>query len=529
MRLRYLFILIFFFHHLVNGQNTIIHLDKPFYFAGEYLFYSFCNLDLPQDTVMVRVDLYHNKFTVDYYFLPIRDQCGEGFFKLPFDLEGDIYRLMFWVVSQKNFETFQIGGVDIPVYNDNEDYHKLPLRVNKASSIKPFIPGDPVAVFDNRQTVNLDLTLPVPEDQIHRVSVVIRDLSAYGTRDNTVSYSVADLKREDLIKGIPVFGTRLVEDVKTFKNPLLFAFNPGNMQYNGTKVDPNDQFNLELQPFYGENEISFLDYVDNEIKIIEKNKFQPIPVESHLEIDSVILAQLKNYREEKQINRLFKQIAISPTVDSLAVSLRKKPNSLVDVQDYSIRGTTTDLFKEISTNLKFRSSGGPDYRARMIYEYNGITKFYSRSPLFLVNGKATRDGNFIARLPLQEIGYFRIYSDYEFLEKLSPMAHGGIVYVDMLDRNYVLPDQNSLPAINVKGMQPPLQYPVYQQIQPETPAIGNLLYWNPDTRPENNQVRLQFQTGDLASEYLVEMVLYKKEAGSAETIRRIIRVDGANN
>ncbi|MCB0668192.1 MAG: hypothetical protein KDC80_20340 [Saprospiraceae bacterium] len=514
-----------------SAQNTFIHLDKPYYLAGEYLFYSFCNPDLPDDTLTVRVDLFNNESTIDYYYLKVNNKCGDGYIKLPFDLPSGIYRLMLWVVTQKTYEVQEIAEINIPIYND-QDLAELTAKV-KDENNRPeqFESNSTPRKFEIRQEVDLIVKLPEDSsDPIERISVSIRDLTPYRTGVKSVFQSRANLNGQSNMQGIPVFGTRSVDDVKSIKNPLLFAYNPANMLYDGTKVMDDGRFDLTIHSFYGENPVSFLDYVGNDISIKSQERFIHPEIQEELEIDSTILNHLKNYQEEKQINRLFKQVAISPEYDSMVyANPLEKPSSFVDVQDYAIRGTSIDLFREITTNLKFRPAGGGDYRARMIYEYNGITKFYSRSPLFIVNGKATRDGNFVAKLPLQDIAFFRIYSDYEFLEKLSPMAHGGIVYVDMLDPNYELPELQSLPSLNVRGLQRPLIYPVGLKRQSDSPAIGSLLYWHPDAKREDDQVTLHFQTGDIASEYLVEIVLYRGQDGSIETIRQVIKVDSPDN
>ena len=297
------------------------------------------------------------------------------------------------------------------------------------------------------------------------------------------------------------------------------------MQFDGAKVHPNtDQFNMTVHPFYDQKLISFLDYVGNEIQIHEREVFVRPEIKSSLKVDSPIIEHLKIYREQKQINRLFKQITLSPQTDSTALINRKpKPDSYIDVQDYAIRGTTVDLFKEIPTNLKFRSAGGGDYKARMLYEFNGITKFYSRSPLFIVNGRATRNGNYLAKLPLQEIGFFRIYSDYEFLESLSPMAHGGVVFVDMVDRNYVLPDEHTLPTLSVQGLQTPIYYPITPSFKEDSPALSSLLYWDPEVPTINDEsFEIEIGMGDISTEFILDAVIYLN-SGEAISIQKKIR------
>lgn len=515
-----IFLMVWF--HQIKGQNTLIHTDKPYYFSGEYIFYTFCNQNLIDDTVSTRAELHSNDLLVEYYYLQVKDGCSEGYFKLPFELKSDIYQIVLLGIQKSDFTITEIGKIKIPIYNDED------LLADNQLLIQPSIRNvlstqstDLLTKVETRDSIDLKIDIPESyQDKINRISIAVRDRNIYGDRKTTFQENV--YLDEKLINGIPVFGSREVINPGSIRNPLLFAFNPDNMHYDGTRVQADENFNLVIKPFYEKQPISFLDYVDNDIRIKERNPFKLRPTGKKIAPDSLVIKHSKLYQEEKQINRLFKKIGLQIRNDSSIVSTKLvRPNSYIDVQDYTIRGTSVDLFKEIATNLKFRSAGGGDYRARMIYEYNGITKFYSRTPLFIVNNRTTRDGAFIAKIPLQEIGFYSIYSDYEFLEKLSPMAHGGIVYLDMLDRNYVLPDIHALPSLNLQGLQSPLSYPILLNLTEGSPAVGNLLYWNPKVLPVENQIQIQFTTGDLVSEYVIEAVFYLS-TGETEIINKYI-------
>ena len=511
------------------GQSTTIHFDKPYYFSGENIFYSFCNMDLPSGEASARIELQNSHEVVDYYYTTIDDRCGQGFIKLPHELATGIYSFSISVFSQKNFEKNTLALVALTIYND-QDIETLesgveeiiPINLSLSPAIKTS--AEPLAV---RESINLSIDIPDDlKSSVKRISVVVRDHHLYANQVKTVFHTSPSGVSQHLIRGVPFSGVRKLINPGSIKSNLLFSFNAGDMVYDGAPVDlTTNEFNLELTPFYQKRQISFLDYLDNEIQITERTedseRIHPTP----LKIDSDIIKHLNVYREEKQINRIFKQLGIELKPDSLLlIRNRKKPDFLVDVQDYNIRGTSVQLFKELSTDLKFRSIGGGDYRARMIYEYNGITKFYSRAPLFLVNGRATRNGPLVAGFPLQEIRYFRIYSDYEALEDLSPMAHGGIVYVDMMDPNYSLPDDKALPDILIQGMQVPLQYPVCPDIKEGAPSVGSLLYWNPSIDPDGSVVQIECVLNDIATHLLVEVVLHLSKTGETEVMHQVVEV-----
>ncbi|MCB0688021.1 MAG: hypothetical protein KDC53_15900, partial [Saprospiraceae bacterium] len=509
---------------LAQGPSSTLHTDRPYYFSGEYLFYSFCNSKLPADSVIARVELYSNDQEVDSYFINMVSQCGQGYFKLPFDLPTDNYNLSIYLYDETDFLPHKLIDGKISIFND-ADINRLKAEPgnNHHPPNESKINNDTVVtLLSRRQSGKITINLPVTKEKINRISVSVRDHILYASPEGTLQNADIDSVPTNPLNSIPFSGVRKVIDPGPIRNPLLFTFDPTNLSFVGSKVNADEHFNLELKPFYGSKPLSFLDYVGNEIQINQSQKVQRASIEREIRIDSSALDHLRVYHQEKQINRLFKQLNVTPELSAIASIIKEgKPSSYIDVQDYTIRGTTVDLFKEITTNLKFRSSGAGNFNAKMIYEFNGITKFYSRSPLFIVNGRATRDGNFIAKLPLQEIAFITIYSDYEFLEHLSPMAHGGIVFVDMLDPNYVLPDQYALPSIRIQGIQPPIEYPLHPTFFDDKPAIGSLLFWSPNVPIDDDSITIELMSGDIISEYLVEVVVYLKD-GESKIIRRKI-------
>ncbi len=510
------------------GQVTV-HFDKPYYLAGEYVFYSFCHTGLPPDTLSARAELFSEDNIVDSYYITIKEQCGEGYFKIPYGTTGGIYHVRIAAHLRKSFEIITLAQAPLTIYNDEEIpgpvLHQLADTVGDLMlSPAIILPADSVRIRDE---VRFMVTIPEAwRPRVKRISVSVRDYSVYGTREGSVYEDPSFVPAGEWIRGVPVHGVRQLINPGPVRNPLLFAFNPEEMAFDGTSVQQEtDEFWLELEPFYEKQQVFFMDYLDNAIAVTQRLPALPAVTGQPLSADSGIVRHLEIYREEKLINRLFKQLGQPVNIEP---DFRKQtginPEHRIDVQDFTIRGTSVDLFREISSRLKFRPAGRGRWQARVVYEFNDIVKFYSRAPLFLVNGRATRDGHFIAGLPLQEIGYFRIFSDYLFLEKLSPMAHGGIIYVDMIDPHYVIPEEIVLPSLTVNGLQSPLQYPVTPFIGNAAPSLGSLLYWNPALNFEGVPVSVDFRIHDIRTPYLIEVVLHLTGPGRAQVLHQVVNV-----
>ncbi|NND05170.1 MAG: hypothetical protein HKN87_02220 [Saprospiraceae bacterium] len=511
---------------VIRSQTTSIHFDKPYYFAGEYVFYSFCNAALRGDTIIAKVDLEGTGDLVEPYYLSVNNGCAEGYIKLDFTLPSGSYPLKIGVYAE-DFEKSLVVHTVLHVFNDQEHTAEETIDIDSLTAADPSISYVSEA-FEVGKQLEHTIDLPVNIDaEVQRISISVRDHKLFTGHTATVRLAKSAQLPSQRLQGIPFFGSRKVEEPGRIRNHLLFAFNAQDMVFDGTGVNlDTDEFNLALTPFSEKRQILFLDYLDREISITPRVP-DPAPqvVLPKPRLDASIARHLLSYREEKKINRLFKQVAILTIPDSTNTGRTvPEPVHFIDVQNYDLRGTTVDLMKEILVSLKFRRNGKDRYRTQMMYQRYGITKLFSRSPLFLVNNLGTRDGNYIAHLPLQDIESFKIYSDYGVLEKLSTMAFGGLVYVDMLDPNFVLANEHALPVMRLQGVQAPIQYPIAIKEPVEAPAVSSLLFWHPNVDPENGQVRLDFQAADVATDYLVEIVVHYKNGNNAQIVRQLVRV-----
>ncbi len=525
----FLAVFLLFTFSALEGQTTL-HLDKPYYLAGENIFFAFCNRTIESDSVTARVRLFNNSRLVDSYFVPVLNQCGEGHLKLPYQSETGNYAIDLTLFCGEDLRPAVLANVRVTVYNDGD---RASLGDQKLAEI-PIGQTQNIDVITASASNRVSYRYAIPAefaDRIARVSVAVRDQGIYGSKKNTVHLDEPLVSLEEASWGIPFYGKRVNSEESQIRNPLLFALNAENLHFDATEVNlENKEFKIPMTPFYGSKAINFLDYLDDSVKV-QQAPARPRPVvPGAYEVDSLVLQHLDIYQEEKTINQAFQQIGLQVKQDSTdLLKVPMPPNYVADVQDFAIRGTTVTLFKELITPLKFRSLGKDRYRARMLYERNNIKKYYTKPPLFIVNGRATRDGPYIGSFPLQEIGYFRIYSLYDDLESISPMAFGGIVFVDMLDPNYVLSDSYAQPSYKVRGLQLPVVYPVGPKISDEAPAVGTLLYWNPQVEIVDGALQCNMNTMDVASEYLIEVVLHLKDQDAPVIHHELLRVENAQN
>lgn len=501
-------------------QSATIHFDKPYYLAGEYVFYSFCNTEVLQDTLVANVLFGSKDRTISNIHIEVYRGCGHGYMRIPYETPTGQYSFEVLTFLKNSFENVTIIEHNLSVYND-EDIGVLENKLveNRKSKEQDL---DSLGSRGVSNDGGISFRLNVNElgwEEGMKISVAVRDAEVYANKKGDFAKGIDEIADSAFVKGVPFRGERKLITTSTIKSNLLFSFNATEMHFDGADVQNDGHFNMVFTPFYGEQEICFLDFLNNDIKISNVPLAQLSRSHQKVEVDDGVLRHLRWNKESKEINRIFKSINTELNLDtSYRVKDRLEPDFIVDVQDYAIRGTTRDLFKEIMTGLKFRRSGRKsEYRARMLFKYNGITRFYTRDPLFLINNRATRDGALISKIPLQQIRYFEIYSDYLKIESLSPMAHGGLVYIDMMDTNYALPEDKSTPLFPVRGLQEPAIYPIRADTTDVVPEIGTLMYWQPDQDVEGEDIHFTFVPNAVSTLFTVEVMLH---GSTTESITR---------
>ncbi len=522
-----IFAILCLFSLKLNSQNTAVHFDKPYYFAGEYIFYSFCNHTLDSVEISAKVKLRNIDRDLGFYFLKIEHRCGQGYFKIPHDASSGIYTFDIEIFEAEDIHPVLLFRTGISIYGPEisgtfSDSRIIQFEDSDQEDVAH--PGSENILVEESMSVKIDLS---NVEDISRISVAVRDHDLFAHHQNSFGIFECTVDSMEFSSGIPFRGVRKIVSKGTMENRLLFALNPRTLLFDGTTVDDESGvFTMSVSPFYGENRITFLDYLDNKISIEELEEEEQDLLASQISVDQRILEHQKLHQEAKQIDLLFKKVAVNLQWDTSKIMTGlPKPDYDVDVQDYSIRGTPVDLFREILTALKFRSAGKNKYVAKTLYERNGITKFFSRSPLFVINDYSTRDGNLIANFPLQEIKGMKIYGTYDLLQKMSSIALGGIVLVDLMDPNYTLPPEFRKSSLVLQGLQKPLSYPIAFSGGGDRPEIGSLIYWNPSLDLRHDAPSFQFTPGDVATSYLIECLIFKKKGG-IDVWRKIIEVPG---
>lgn len=506
---RSIFLIILFLSgsFLCGAQKAICHLDRPFYFPGQNLHYAFYSEIALEDSCILSINLYKGKLELDQHYTYLKNGFTYGYFALPFDISQGEYFLQVSAFSSKSATLFPLLTTPFSILADEPvSDARVELATDALSDLTENISIEIVQTSNRRQTNACNVTVPAGQAG-DKISIAVRDKSLYplGSTIRTQTSSEVD---EDLLRFIPLKGQRKILNKKANEKAFLFACNPDQMDYRFNWVDPDGSFFIKMIPFYGEEELYFVDNGGNDIEVSLRPVCHLNEREIQLVDDASLGPVIEANNKRKKIYQLFSRVEESILEDTLHLNQPVlSPDMDIDVQDYAIRGKLVDLLKEVITPFKFRKDNDEQYRVKVLYEVLDLKYFYDSDPIFIINGIVTRDFTYIANLPLQDIKRMRIYSKLETIRALKLVDIGGIAIIDMVDPLFSLTEDQRLPHQLVQGLQIPAKYPVEVDTDSEIPQLRSLLYWMPNAQlDDNGQYHFNLPVSDDISTFEIEIL-----------------------
>lgn len=523
---------------LAADSPYIIHLDKAFYVTGEVVWYK---LLLPQDQrgkqVVVKAVLTdpsgENLF---YTFLESQGQGAvHGYYKVPFDLPTNMYRLSFLGTSAADQQSIVLAGVDLPIYNDGQAIPTQARLVDRPNETA----GQQLAWSPDLQ-VSIELVSDTVRSR-NQVQAVITVRDAQG-RPQAAQLSVAVndhalsgpqvLGRPTIIAGQEaapgqLLDTNIVLRARLFDNAarpvkanVLGVLMPRTQRIHYTRAYEDGRINLQLPDFYGRQAIQFLGLPGEndsiQVQLLTDSELRP---QEDLIYTPEIAKYLEWSRQRKKIFQLYTDLEfnLSPDVPSVEPQVLQ-PDAEVRVADYEPFDNLALFFKEILTPLVFRQGKDGRYEAKM-YTNRGrnVFRFLPGQPLFIVDGQATRDGNYIARMKTDQIETIQVFSDQTRLRRqFNVLGNAGVVIINTSSTDITVPDTDADDILLVNGLQPPAQFPVFRPDAGNTsrhrPFFRPQLYWNPElTTDASGKATVDFHQSDATGDFLIRVLIRDAE------------------
>ena len=445
------------------AQGTV-HFERPFHVAGEVAWFS-AYLPGAATPQKIRVSVHDPAGKQLSYFF-IRRAAGSyaGYYRWPFTAATGYYRLRFSALGQDG-AVVNLGEVRQPVYSDR----RIEGEVAKGRPVAPAATDKSIQLTTEGQR----LRVAGLAGQAYSLSIVQDEVAPAASRGVRLltggSTATAYL---DTLFYPAVFRDAAGNGLAT---ALLPVFDPVTYRFGFSKADAAGRFVYEAGSFEGSKTVYLRDIDERDI-----NATLDVATLPALSEQPPVTAEVANYidlaRRRRKIYQLFSTVETELNVTPAVQERRAlNPNRSFQVQDYKQFPDMFNFFKEVAGELRVRQKK-ENYRARL---YNAPNqRFFEGSPLYLIDGRPTRDDNFVMALDPANVEFLGFYYDNRQLRRDFPAVSGsGVVQIETINGLQEFPAADADDALRINGLLPQVTFPGRDAARSEVPAISPVLLW----------------------------------------------------
>jgi len=492
---------------------VVLHFDRPYYQPGQIIFYS-CSIDgIVEDDVTLHLSLTGESGVLASHFVELLSGVAHGYFQLPFDCDAGIYSFTSDLFDLDAGKPVAVAQVPIYIVRAPDVLESLVSELDSSRcSLSPNINIELPPHTVNREVIKCRIKVDDGRKG-DLLSVSVRDAELFPNGQTTyVSTRVS--KYGKLANAIPIVADRILPNAQRTESNIVFASLPEQLTFRFGLLDDDSRFQVLLPTFYGTKNLVFIDNAspDSEVKIV--NVFQED--RSHIGWDAKGMMAIKDVptnNMRRKIYELYGQLeeTVAPIKLPSATEL-VAPDYQIDVQDFAVRGRFVDLLKELFSPFYFRKKNDGTYFLKVLYEVLGLKEYYEDEAVIYINGVGTRDFDYVANLPLQDIKTVHMYAALKTLRSLKLVDVGGVGVIEMVDPLFVIPEDKRLASSEVQGLQVPVQFPIVADSKSVSPQLKALLFWHPDLRlDENGECLFEIVASDDVSTFDVEAVHHRSK------------------
>ncbi len=522
------------------GQSTSLHLDKAFYVNGEVMWYK---LYLPTSfsghEVAIKASLHEaDGDELQYTFHQSAGETSiDGYYKIPFDLKTGWYQLSFQTLEESSREPVQLAVQSFPVYNDNDARTLEPQMEELAVASEeesPYPGGLRVSLTlaeeqpPTRSQNTLTITVtdasgqPVAADASLAVTnwtLVEPAMGGYsGVNEGAagVSAEPASLLSQ-VYKRIQVIDStgapRIASVIGTWSGQE-------NKMYFSSRTNQEGVSLLKQPDFTGQKTVQYLGY-DKEIEDIRTREIpnQLPAIQRELLVTPGLLNYLQKSQQRKKIFQYYKQLEFDLKIAPQQLEkVILKGNQTFVVSEYEAFDNFATFFQENLSPLRFGEDRANNKYTTYMYNprNNRNNKRLPGRPLFIVDGKATRDADFVGRLDLEQVETVHLFFRPENLrDQFNVMGANGAVAIEMTGGDEVqLPSADEANRYRISGLQRAASFPAFNpnDIPANQPFFRPQLFWEPSvTIGADGTGTVSFYQSDARDSFRVEVMVQDAE------------------
>ncbi len=513
-------------------NQCVIHLDKPFYISGDVIWYK---LYLPQ--VLDKQDIAvkglliaaSGKVEDRFFHKSLGNTYLDGHIKIPYSLGSGIYHLVFKAAPKDQQKELILAEIEIPIYNDLQEIRNakdiegatvagklsevagdLSVRIGldrEEYSVRDLITAS-VSIRDaGNKLVKSNISVSV----IHYPADVIADYQTIGVGQSLSEASLQSLQGKIYVKG---------QLMDTLNNPIkanvLGAYASKQNKIHYAKTNEEGFFTLDLPDFYAHQTLQFMGYYkeEPEIRIKMDNDNEHGPTNKSLVINESIKEYLELSRQRKKLSQYYESLKPQYSTEEFVDEIQQlKPDFTYLTKEYVKFEDVGSFFNELITPLQLKKVKGK-YVATMSNPTARITvqAKLKGSPLFIVDGKATRDANFAGNINLGNVESIDLFYIPENLRRqFNVMGSSGVVRITTVNPIFEIPRNDQEDLFEVSGLQPITDFVPYvpktSSAEIKRPNFQSTLFWSPDQKTKaDGTTDIQFHHTDDRGVFLIEVM-----------------------
>ncbi|WP_168797602.1 hypothetical protein [Neolewinella litorea] len=471
--------------------TTTLHLDRPYHAAGEV---SWFRAYLPQPApASVRAEIYGpDGQRLDYFFLGTTDGAADGYYRWGYDLPTGYYRIVLTALSADG-QDVHLGTFRHAVYSVGD---------------RGTTPTETVAAASPLGATNLSVRV---EDGTLRLS----DAPAGTYSLSVFNASVVGDRAGETVAAEPVRPAAAYQDTLFYRGQvtaadggeavavnLLPVFDGTTFATYFSKSDPQGRFLLTVPAFEGQKTVQARDISGSTALVARLGQPRLESLAERPPLTEAVVAYLELSYRRRKIFQLYRTVETPLEAEPVREQRRPLvPSKAYNVQDYKAFPDLYTFFREVAGELRYRERRG-SYTARL---YNAPTqRFFLEAPLFIVDGRLTRDADYVARLDPAEVDRLTFYyGNRELREQFPALGNQGVVQIDRLRPADDLPAADAANLLTLNGRQPALGF---RPLPAALPRISPLLLWQTGTT-EGGAVSLPLPGTDDSGSYRVVVLL----------------------
>lgn len=515
-------------HTVVDGEYFVLHVNKSFFVTGETVWYSlYIPNALKGVSFMAQVQLIAQDGTIkDHYFLKTEGKKQlDGYFKIPFDWSTGYYTLAFSGIDEATKASINLAQTALPIYNDLD---KLPadLEVQTlGSTANNEVLGSRGAVdiqlnqrtFSQGAEINANVFVKDGNGKpvAAKISVSVIDYDLGGDHllgENSVTtFNSTPLPQVTLSNKLYAFGQLTKKDDTPLNANIVGAFSPLENKVHYLKSDVDGKYALKLPEFYGEKPLQVLLYKSYEkFNVLPANKAETTLETKQIVYTEEILEYLKQSRIRKKIYQFYGGVENDLTTNTVKVDRSKlKPGLTYKMAEYESFDNIGEFFIEVTTPLRFKINKDNTFSAAIVNprQYTSSTKTLSGDPLYIIDGKVTKNADFVGKIKLTDVNEVKLYYNPNKLNKhYRGIALGGVAEISTTVDDFHVPIEDEEDIFIAKGIQTEGNFEAAVD-QDGFPVFKPQLYWNPMIATDNKgKAKLRFDQSKDVSTFLIKVV-----------------------